>query len=92
MRRRIIRPHDRAMIDHWPSTLTLRCELANAVGTEEPCPGASCALWYADGCVLGGLRPELAKNRSLAYLLLGLREQLERAKPARLVALPGMDP
>jgi hypothetical protein len=58
-------------------TSTQRCELAHAAGLDEVCPGQTCAFWEdGRGCVLGGLKPELARNPSLVALLIGLREQL----------------
>jgi hypothetical protein len=69
-----------------------RCELAHAAGLEETCPGESCALFeLGAGCVIGGLRPELAGNPELVSVLLALRERLGSSSCQHPLSLPGMD-
>ncbi len=69
-----------------------RCELSHAVGLHEDCPGRACPFWdVADGCILGGVRPELAQNPELTYLLLGLRDRLGDMPRTHPVALVGGD-
>ena len=65
------------------------CDLARSTGLEEPCPGEPCAFWGDDGCSLAGLRTDLACNRALGSLLLGLRRTVEAAPQP--FALTGLD-
>ena len=69
---------------------TQPCELAHAAGLDEPCPGQTCAFWEDErGCVLGGVRPELATNPELVSLLIGIREQLAPRPLEHTPGLPG---
>ena len=74
------------------STAWHTCELAHAAGLEETCPGESCGLFEVGaGCVIGGLRPELARNPELVSVLLALRERLGASSSQHPLSLPGMD-
>jgi hypothetical protein len=75
------------------STSTRLCELSHAAGIAEACPGPECAYWEdGQGCILGGLRPELGKNPELVSLLMGIREQLGPPPLRHTIGLPGLDP
>ena len=52
------------------------CDIDSALGAACECPRELCALWSEDGCVVTGLRSDLASTPGLAEFLLGLRERL----------------
>lgn len=58
------------------------CDLERAVGLTGTCPGATCAFWDEGGCVIAGLRGDLAAHRALARALLDLRTGLDGKRPS----------
>jgi hypothetical protein len=52
------------------------CQIQNALGRAETCPGAPCPFWDDDRCVVAGLRADLGTSRGLPELLLEIRNAL----------------
>jgi hypothetical protein len=62
------------------------CELQDAAGRVERCPGSSCPFWELDAgggdCILARSAFELRGRPELAHLLLDLRRTLLPGDPA----------
>lgn len=56
------------------------CNLHNAVGDLEECPGADCAFWEDGACVFEPVSFEFEGRPGVARWLLGIRRQLENAR------------
>jgi hypothetical protein len=52
------------------------CQIQEALGRLELCPGEPCPFWEDERCVVAGLRADLGTSPGLADFLLRIRNEL----------------
>ena len=68
------------------------CQIQDALGRAESCPGAPCPFWDDDRCVVAGLRVDLAATPGLPEFLLRIRNELGAGGAARFGLVPPASP
>jgi hypothetical protein len=64
------------------------CQIQDALGRAESCPGAPCPFWDDDRCAVAGLRADLGTSPGLPEFLLRIRNELGAGGAARFGLLP----